>query len=119
LLLKEAKYPTKNRRRKRRNLRAMLTVFWRQGVVRKTRWRFWYYLWKMSRLNPGGLGSYLSTCAHGEHFVVYRQRVRDEITRQLERHLTIHEAVASDPATAASMSISDSSARLDATLIAS
>jgi hypothetical protein len=73
----------------------------------------------MYRLNPGGLGSYLSTCAHGEHFVVYRQDVRDEITLQLERHLTIHEAVAPDPATAARMSISDSSAGLAVTLIAS
>lgn len=94
MLLRHATYPRKPRalRRKinRSNLRALLLVFWRQGLLRKTRIRFWRHLYHMYRFNPGGIGSYLSTCTHCEHFVSYRRLVRDEIGQQLSRHLTAH-----------------------------
>ena len=66
--------------------RALFTVFWRQGVRRRTRWAFWRNLWRMYRHNRGGLASYLTLCAYIEHFLPYRERVKDEISAQLEAY---------------------------------
>lgn len=91
LLLGEATYPDKGKRPPKKldwvALRALLTIAWRQGVVRNTRWQFWRNLWNMYRLNPGGISSYLSTCAQIEHFVEYRDIVRREIETQLVAYL--------------------------------
>jgi len=73
--------------------RSMRVVMWRQGVVRKSRWKFWLRLYQMYRHNPGGIGSYLSTCAQAEHFLSYRELVRKEIKEQLSKRLTIHSEV--------------------------
>src|SRR5262249_30703542 len=73
MLLKEAKFPRKPRSARRKltwpTARALLILFWRQGLVRKTRVQFWRNLRAMRRLNPGGVSSYLSTCAQAEHFI--------------------------------------------------
>ncbi len=69
------------------NVRALLTVCWRQGVVRKTRWKFWLNLVDILRHNPKVWQHYLSICALGEHFLEYRQIVRDEIEAQLADYL--------------------------------
>ena len=96
MLLKEADYPKKPRPLGRkinwRNVRALLTVCWRQGVMRETRGQFWRNLVGMYRNNPGGIGSYLSTCAQAEHFLEYRVRVRESIGRQIARHSAAFEA---------------------------
>jgi radical SAM superfamily enzyme YgiQ (UPF0313 family) len=68
-------------------LRALLIICWRQGVVRKTRFRFWPYLWSMIRHNPGGVASYLTVCAQIEHFLEYRQIVKNQIEQQLTTFL--------------------------------
>jgi len=68
-------------------VRALLTVCWRQGVMRKTRWMFWSHLIGILRHNPKWWDNYLSVCAHSEHFLEYRQIVRDEIEAQLAQHL--------------------------------
>jgi radical SAM superfamily enzyme YgiQ (UPF0313 family) len=90
MLLKEATYPKKPRPASKKlnwvNLRALLTIFWRQGMLRETRVVFWRRLYQMYRRNPGGLGSYLSTCSQAEHFLHYRKLVRESITRQLAQH---------------------------------
>jgi hypothetical protein len=87
MLLKEATYPRKPRSAKKKlnwvNLRAMGTIFWRQGVVRKSRIKFWRQLVQMIRLNRGGIGSYLSTCSQAEHLLAYRELVRKQIAAQL------------------------------------
>lgn len=97
MLLKEATYPKKPRSAKKKlnwaNTRALLIMCWRQGFVRKTRWRFWHHLLVMYRLNRGGIGSYLSTCAQSEHFLAYRERVRDMIAVQLEAHRPLYRAM--------------------------
>ncbi|MGH7178311.1 MAG: B12-binding domain-containing radical SAM protein [Tepidisphaeraceae bacterium] len=89
MLLGEADYPKKPRGFRKKinwaNVRAVLTIIWRQGIVRESRVPFWRNLFRMFRLNRGGLGSYLSTCAQSEHFLDYRQRVRDEINAQMSR----------------------------------
>lgn len=89
-LLGEANYPKKNKAPKPFSwvtARAILTIAWRQGVLRKTRWQFWGNLFNMYRYNPGGITSYLSTCAQIEHFLEYRSIVREQIEAQLAEFL--------------------------------
>lgn len=66
------------------DLRALLTVCWRQGIKRNTRWMFWHHLVGILRKNPGVFEHYLAVCAHNEHFLEYRQIVKDEIEAQLQ-----------------------------------
>jgi radical SAM superfamily enzyme YgiQ (UPF0313 family) len=68
-------------------IRAFMIICWRQGIVRETRWKFWIYLFEMYRYNRGGISSYLSVCAQIEHFLEYRQIVKDEIESQLNEYL--------------------------------
>jgi radical SAM superfamily enzyme YgiQ (UPF0313 family) len=90
-ILGEATYPKKGRSSKkpidRVMIRALLTICWRQGVVRKTRWQFWRNLWNMWRYNPGGISSYLAVCAQIEHFLEYREIVTREIEIQVAEFL--------------------------------
>ncbi|QZZ19056.1 B12-binding domain-containing radical SAM protein [Leptothermofonsia sichuanensis E412] len=69
------------------NIRAVLTVLWRQGVVRKTRFKFWLNLLGILRHNPAVWEHYLNVCALNEHFLEYRQIVRDQIEAQLAEYL--------------------------------
>ena len=65
------------------DLRALAIVIWRQGFKRNTRWQFWHHLFSIIGHNPGVWEHYLTMCAHNEHFLEYRQIVRDEIEAQL------------------------------------
>lgn len=91
LLLGEATYPKKGKSSKKKldwlAVRAVLTIAWRQGIVRETRWQFWRNLWNLYRRNPGGISSYLGVCAQIEHFLDYRELVRQEIETQLAEFL--------------------------------
>jgi radical SAM superfamily enzyme YgiQ (UPF0313 family) len=64
-------------------LKGILTLCWRQGLKRSTRWKFWRYLFSILKNNPGVWNRYLATCAYTEHFLEYRQRVREQIQSQL------------------------------------
>lgn len=107
-ILGEATYPDKGKRAKKPInwiiIRALLTICWRQGMLRKTRWQFWRNLWNMWRYNPGGVSSYLSVCAQIEHFVEYRQIVKQEIEQQvaqfLEEERRIKAEIEAEPAVA-------------------
>ena len=68
-------------------LKAVLTVFWRQGIKRDTRFQFWRQLFSIMRHNSGVFVPYLSNCALIEHFIDYRQVVREEIEGQLNEYL--------------------------------
>jgi radical SAM superfamily enzyme YgiQ (UPF0313 family) len=70
------------------DLRALAIVCWRQGLKRNTRWMFWHHLFSIIRRNPGVWEHYLAVCAHNEHFMEYRQIVRDEIEMQLAEFQT-------------------------------
>jgi radical SAM superfamily enzyme YgiQ (UPF0313 family) len=91
LILGQATYPDKGKgRTKEFNwvvIRAFLTICWRQGAVRSTRWQFWRNLWSMLQVNPGGVSSYLAVCAQIEHFLEYRGIVRQEIESQVAEFL--------------------------------
>ena len=65
------------------DVRALLIVIWRQGVLRDTRWRFWRSLLKIARLNPNNFEQFVVTLAHNEHFQEYRGIVTREIQVQL------------------------------------
>jgi radical SAM superfamily enzyme YgiQ (UPF0313 family) len=83
------------------NIRALLTLFWRQGLLRKTRWQFWLNLIGIFRHNPKVWEPYLGVCALGEHFLEYRQIVKDQIEAQLEAYLeaeALHRARSLDAA---------------------
>ncbi len=68
-------------------VKALLIVIWRQGIKRETRWKFWHHLFSIIKHNPGVAEHYLATCAHNEHFLEYRQIVRDQIESQLAEYL--------------------------------
>ena len=64
-------------------LRALTLIIWRQGIKRKTRWKFWHHLYDIIKHNPAVWKNYITICAHNEHFLEYRQIVRDQIEAQL------------------------------------
>ena len=66
-----------------KDLRALAILCWRQGMVRKTRWKFWLNLFKILQSKPSLVTRYLTVCAFFEHFFEYRQIVRDQINTQL------------------------------------
>ncbi|MDB9318559.1 MULTISPECIES: B12-binding domain-containing radical SAM protein [Cyanophyceae] len=68
-------------------VKALLIVIWRQGIVRETRWKFWHHLFSILKRNPGVLEHYISVCAHNEHFLEYRQIVREQIESQVAAYL--------------------------------
>jgi radical SAM superfamily enzyme YgiQ (UPF0313 family) len=90
-MLGEATYPKKGKRDAKKlnwvTIRALLIICWRQGVVRNTRWQYWRNLFNMFRHNPGGVSSYLAVCAQIEHFVEYREIVREQIEAQVAKFL--------------------------------
>jgi len=69
------------------DLRALLIVVWRQGFQRSTRWKFWHHLFSIIKNNPAVWDHYLTVCAHNEHFLEYREIVRQEIDEQLTVYL--------------------------------
>jgi hypothetical protein len=69
------------------NIKALLTICWRQGVVRKTRFQFWANLIGILRHNPKVWEPYIGICALGEHFLEYRQIVKEQIEEQLQVYL--------------------------------
>lgn len=87
LKLGAPKCPGKLRKVSWTTLRALFILCWRQGVVRKTRWKFWLNLIGILRQNPRVWQHYLGICALGEHFLEYRQVVRREIEAQLAEYL--------------------------------
>ncbi|MGF1480146.1 MAG: B12-binding domain-containing radical SAM protein [Cyanophyceae cyanobacterium] len=76
-------------------VRAITILFWRQGVMRKTRWKFWGHLYKLSQHNPRICKHYLIVCGLSEHFLEYRQIVCDQINAQLAAYLATNAAESS------------------------
>jgi radical SAM superfamily enzyme YgiQ (UPF0313 family) len=65
-------------------VRALLIIFWRQGIKRSTRWQFWKQLVAILQKNPGVFTHYLTSCAHIEHFLEYRQIIWEEVEAELQ-----------------------------------
>lgn len=64
-------------------VKLVILVLWKHGVVLETRWKFWSYLWTILRQYPDWLPGYLMGCIQLEHFLEYREVVRDRISEQL------------------------------------
>jgi radical SAM superfamily enzyme YgiQ (UPF0313 family) len=77
-------------------LRALSIIVWRQGIKRNTRFQFWQQIFLLLQKNPGVFLSYLTTCANLEHFIEYREIVRDEIEEQLAEFLAVKEKATQD-----------------------
>ncbi len=69
-------------------LKALLIIFWRQGLKRSTRFQFWVQLVGILRHNPRVLISYVTMCALLEHHIDYRQIVQNEIQGQIAGYRT-------------------------------
>jgi radical SAM superfamily enzyme YgiQ (UPF0313 family) len=87
LMLGSAKYKTEFKMPSLIDLRAFAIIIWRQGIKRETRWKFWHHLFSILKRNPDVFVSYLEVCAHNEHFLEYREIVRQQIESQLEEYL--------------------------------
>jgi radical SAM superfamily enzyme YgiQ (UPF0313 family) len=96
LLMGEPRHKTKLRQPSWVVIRAMLIIFWRQGVLRKTRSTFWRYLIHIMQAKPKNWQYYLSICALGEHFLEYRQLVDQQIKAQLAEYLRLKAAQSSE-----------------------
>jgi radical SAM superfamily enzyme YgiQ (UPF0313 family) len=60
-------------------------VCWRQGVLRSTRFRFWWQLLVLALLKPRLLYDYFVALGAGEHFSSYRHAVKAQLEAQLEQ----------------------------------
>lgn len=65
-------------------LRALLIMMWRQGILRETRWKFWHHSISILIRNTTVLPHYLSVCAQFEHFIDFKNVVRTEIEAQID-----------------------------------
>ena len=89
---KKKKFKTKEKvswKEKRQYIKAAFSIGFKQGLLRKTRFTFWSYLWSMYRQNPGGVVSYLTVCAQIDHFLEYRQIIKTEIEYHLRTQATM------------------------------
>lgn len=59
-------------------------LFWRQGVIRETRFRFWWQMLAIAWQNPRLVYDYLVALGFGEHFFNFRHTVKAELETQLE-----------------------------------
>ncbi len=67
-------------------IRALLIVCWRQGIKRETRWIFWHHFFHILFTRTALLDSYVAVCAHNEHFMEYRELVKQQIEAQLAEY---------------------------------
>lgn len=71
------------RRLTQTELSLFLGICWRQGVLRSTRFCFWWQIVAISFLKPRLLFDYLVTLGAGEHFFSFRHEVRAQLQQQL------------------------------------
>jgi len=94
MAMKPAPHKTPFQMLKLIEMRALLIIFWRQGIKRNTRWQFWRQLFSIMQHNSRVFVPYLSNCALLEHFIEYRQVVKDEIEGQLAKFSVEADSVA-------------------------
>jgi radical SAM superfamily enzyme YgiQ (UPF0313 family) len=72
-------------------LRFLSILFWRQGMVRSTRWRFWWQLIAIARHNSQLLYDYLVALGIGEHFFKLRHQIKQQLELQLAARQQSHQ----------------------------
>lgn len=66
-------------------LSLFLAICWRQGMVRSTRFRFWWQLVAIAIRKPRLVYGYLIALGAGEHFFSYRHEVKAQLLEQLDQ----------------------------------
>lgn len=78
-------------------IRAVLIMFYRQGVLSGSRLLFWKYLFSALRRFPDRVPNYLAACVTAEHYYEYREKIIGELgarTSQESESAPMHEATA-------------------------
>jgi radical SAM superfamily enzyme YgiQ (UPF0313 family) len=65
-------------------LRAVLIVLARQGIIYPSRRKFWKYLFRTLTEFPWYLNRFLTYCVIAEHYFEYRQTIKSTLTIQLQ-----------------------------------
>ncbi|KYC43799.1 radical SAM protein [Scytonema hofmannii PCC 7110] len=65
-------------------IRLFAALCWRQGVVRSTRFRYWWQLIAIALAKPRLVYDYLTALGIGEHFFTYRHEVKAQLQAQLD-----------------------------------
>ncbi|MFZ4803692.1 MAG: B12-binding domain-containing radical SAM protein [Synechococcus lacustris] len=66
-------------------IKGMLTILWRQGVRRESRWLFWRQLSSMLLTKPARLKDYFWMLLLDEHFLDYQSVITEQINGQLRQ----------------------------------
>ena len=64
-------------------VKMFVNLCWRQGLMRNTRFQFWWQLLVIALVKPQLLYDYITTIGVGEHFSNYRHEVRAQLESQL------------------------------------
>jgi hypothetical protein len=68
-------------------IRAVLTMLFRQGVSYRSRWRFWkYFFLAMLKFERKQFEMFLTTFVMGEHYFIFRESVREKLLAALARN---------------------------------
>lgn len=79
----EVKRPRSKRPIDWHEIKLFLAICWRQGILRSTRWRFWYQILAMLLQKPHLFYDYFTALGIGEHFFTFRHEVKANLEEQL------------------------------------
>jgi len=68
-----------------RELWATLIIFFRQGVLYRSRWKFWKYILAGLVRFPKRLPHFVTGCIMAEHYFNYVSTIREKLQEQMER----------------------------------
>ncbi|WP_460205424.1 B12-binding domain-containing radical SAM protein [Scytonema sp. NUACC21] len=80
----QSRRPRPSRKITWHELSFLRALFWRQGVVSSTRFRFWGQMLVIALRNPQCLYDYLVALGIGEHFFSFRHIVKSQLEAQLQ-----------------------------------
>jgi len=82
-MMMDGQRPKMQRRLTWHELKLFPVVCWRQGLVRETRWRFWWQLIAIALQKQHLLYDYFVALSLGEHFFTFRHTVKAQLEEQL------------------------------------
>jgi radical SAM superfamily enzyme YgiQ (UPF0313 family) len=82
-MMMEAIRPRRKHKLTMNELRFVLAIFWRQGILRSTRWLFWWQLVAIAFQKYNLLFDYLIALGVGEHLFAFRHEIKTQLEEQL------------------------------------
>ncbi|MBF2076374.1 MAG: B12-binding domain-containing radical SAM protein [Synechococcales cyanobacterium C42_A2020_086] len=79
----EAKRPRSQRPIGMHEVKLFLAICWRQGILRSTRWQFWYQMLAILLTKRHLFYDYFTALGVGEHFFTFRHEVKAQLHEQL------------------------------------